>query len=101
MCNFPSWKPDPPALGYQYQLLVSSIKVPAFPPHTVFDREEIHEEIDKEQLRLFGNFALNAAKLAVDAYTMGATSLVKIQEVPKIEGDIEVKNSKAKAQAVG
>ena len=82
-------------IGYQYQLFVTTAGVPAgFPPCITTHENHIHEEIDKELLDKYICTALQAAKLAVDAYTMGATSLIKFFDAPRIDGDIEINESK-------
>ncbi|MBK5275090.1 MAG: hypothetical protein JJE30_08570 [Desulfuromonadales bacterium] len=82
-------------IGYQYQLFVTTVGVPAgFPPCIITHENYIHEEIDKELFDKYKDSALQAAKLAVDGYTMGATSLFKFIKEPKIDGSIDIKESK-------
>lgn len=62
--------------GYQYQLLINGI--PAFAPHVVPERTEIHSEINPEVERVLLGVAEKAANAAIDLYLGGNIQFAKI-----------------------
>lgn len=62
--------------GYQYQLLINGI--PAFSPHIVPERTEIHSEINPELERVFLGVAEKAADAAINLYLGGNLQFAKI-----------------------
>ena len=62
--------------GYQYQLLINGI--PAFAPHVVPERTEIHSEINPELERMLLGVAEKAADAAINLYLGGNIQFARV-----------------------
>jgi len=62
--------------GYQYQLLINGI--PAFAPHVVPERTEIHSEINPELEKTLLGVARGAAEAAIGIYLGGNAQFAKM-----------------------